>query len=52
MFFNQASVFQYAELGRSVGDAVKRGMPTAAQNEPYMNAMPVFSGDAEKGTTQ
>ena len=45
VFFNQASVFQYAELGCSVAEAEKQGLPTAAVNEPYVNGMPVFDVD-------
>ncbi|KAI1782564.1 hypothetical protein LXA43DRAFT_1068599 [Ganoderma leucocontextum] len=43
VFFNQASLFQYAELGSPVAEAAKRGMPTAADNEPYMTRMPMFT---------
>ncbi|KAI1783757.1 hypothetical protein LXA43DRAFT_1102131 [Ganoderma leucocontextum] len=43
VFFNQASLFQYAELGSPVAEAAERGMPTAANNEPYMTTMPMFT---------
>ncbi|PIL27790.1 hypothetical protein GSI_10943 [Ganoderma sinense ZZ0214-1] len=40
VFFNQASVFQYAELGSTVRDAKQQGRPTAAQNESYIASLP------------
>ena len=42
VFFNQASVFQYAELGRSVREAEMEGLPTAAINQPYVEGLPAF----------
>ena len=40
IFFNQASIFQYAELGGTVADALSQGESTAANNDTYMDDMP------------
>ncbi|PIL25541.1 hypothetical protein GSI_12379 [Ganoderma sinense ZZ0214-1] len=40
VFFNQASVFQYAELRSTVKAAAKQGLSTDANNEPYLMSMP------------
>ena len=43
VFFNQASLFQYAELGSTIGEAEAQGASTAANNEPYLASLPRFN---------
>ncbi|KAI1787490.1 hypothetical protein LXA43DRAFT_1028896 [Ganoderma leucocontextum] len=41
VLFNQASLFQYAELGSTVSQAKQRGMSASCDNEEYVDRLPV-----------
>ncbi len=40
VLFNQASMFQLAELGSTVSDAKLRGKVATCDNQPYIDSLP------------
>ena len=43
VLFNQASLFQFAEVGLPIGDAQDMGLATDTDNQTYISQMPVFN---------
>ncbi|PIL26977.1 hypothetical protein GSI_10115 [Ganoderma sinense ZZ0214-1] len=42
VLFNQASMFQLAELGYTITEGKGKGLPTDSDNDAYRSQMPAF----------